>query len=372
VARRAQGDLGSSLGAARALSPGGRAAVAAGLVVSGILVWLALRRVDLGIAWDAFGRVRWWVLPPALAVLAVGVFLRAVRWVAMFDPESRPPLAPALRATLVGLLFNAVLPLRLGEAVRIVMLTRETGNPPAEVVGTAAAERVYDVVVLLVLLLAAAPFLPHVSWLGAAVVLAAVLVAALAVLVVVLARWNDRPIVALLRVLPLVSTERAERIASMLVRGLAGFRDPRIALRAFLLTAASWLVLELSAWLLLDGFDYGLGFRAALLVIVATNLVLVIPSGPAAVGSFEAAVLVALSAFGIDSSRALSFAVLLHAENLLPVLVAGYLALHNHSVATRRDVAAPSRARASTANATAAATTSRPTQAAERGTPTSL
>jgi uncharacterized membrane protein YbhN (UPF0104 family) len=69
---------------------------------------------------------------------------------------------------------------------------------------------------------------------------------------------------------------------------------------------------------------------------VATNLVLVIPSGPAAVGVFEAATLVALGAFGVDRSSALSYAIVVHALSVVPFIVVGYAVLHHHATLVRR------------------------------------
>ena len=344
MAGRIQGDLGAALGAGRALGPrrrAKRAAVWLGLAVSALFLWLVLRRVDFGATWRAFGEVRWWVLPPSLGLFAVGVWLRALRWQALFVPESRPRLGPTARALLAGLLFNILLPARAGEAVRVVLLSRETGNPRAEVIATAVSERVYDVLALLALLLVAAPFFPHVSWLATAAVVAAVLIVALVAAALVLVRHGDRPLRFLLRRLPFMSEQAADGAASNLVRGFASIMRPGIALRAVVLTLASWLVLGGSAAVLLAGFSFGagLGFGAGLLVVVATNLAMVLPSSPAAVGPFEAAVLVALSAFQIGSSNALSYALLLHAENLFPLLLAGYVAVHGHLAAAREQTA---------------------------------
>ena len=66
---------------------------------------------------------------------------------------------------------------------------------------------------------------------------------------------------------------------------------------------------------------------AGLLVVVATNLVLILPSSPGALGVFEAATVVALKAFGVDDSLALSYALVLHALNLLPYIAAGAFVL---------------------------------------------
>ena len=69
-----------------------------------------------------------------------------------------PPLAgipPVDRvvtgAVLIGYFFNTILPARAGEAARVVVLKQRAGTPRFEAVGTVGAERVLDVLVLLVL-----------------------------------------------------------------------------------------------------------------------------------------------------------------------------------------------------------------------------
>jgi glycosyltransferase 2 family protein len=305
-----------------------------GLAISLLFLWLALRNVDFGDVWQALRDVQWWVIPPALVVLAAGVWLRIVRWRLLFVPETRPPFKAATRAMLVGLMVNLLLPLRAGEAARILVLSREAGNARSEVLGTAVVERVFDVLVLLVLLLVAAPFLPRVSWLATAAVVAGILAAALIVLVVLLVRHDERPIRFVLRRVPFVSDARADQWASHLLRGFASVRSPKMALQALALTAASWLVVAGSTAIVLVGFDFGLGFGAGLLIVVATNLALVLPSAPAGVGPYEAGVVLALDAFGIGKSQAVSAALLLHVINFVPFIVAGYVAMLGRRRAT--------------------------------------
>jgi len=343
VAGRPEGDLAPALRAARAVRAR-RAVLWGGLALSALLLWLALRRVDLDAMAGAFGEVRWWTVPLSLAVLALGVWLRVLRWRALFTPEARPPFGATARALLAGQLFNVILPARAGEALRVVVLSRETRGAPAEVVATAVVERVYDVLALLVLLLVAAPFLPHVSWLGAAAIAAAVVAAGIAVVAVAAARGVRRLHQRRRSLRPFISASRAQAWAFAGVRGLVALRRADIAVRGLALTLASWLVLAGAAAILLVGFRLDGDYGAGLLVLIAVNLVLVVPSSPAAVGPFEAAVLVALSAFGIDSSHALSYALVLHAENLFPFVVAGYAALHVHARVVK--ARAPARAAA--------------------------
>ena len=82
----------------------------------------------------------------------------------------------------------------------------------------------------------------------------------------------------------------------------------------------------------MEGFHLHLGFSAGLLVVVAVNLALIIPSGPAAVGVFEAATLATLLPYHVDRPTALSYALLLHALNVIPFIVVGYVSLQYHAL----------------------------------------
>jgi glycosyltransferase 2 family protein len=278
---------------------------------------------------------------PAIALLFIGQAIRAVRWRYLFAAATRPPYVPVLEATLIGQCFNNILPARAGEVARIVALHRTAGTSRAETTSTVVVERVYDVLVLLGLLFVLVPWLPHVTWLHAAAVLAIVLVVGTVTAVVVLLRWGERPFLVLLRPLarlglPFLSLERAEHAAASFVRGAASLRDPRLAAVALVLTTVSWVPLAFSTWVLMLGFHLGLSPPAGFLITIAIGLSLIIPSSPGAVGVFEAAALVGLSAYGIPKADALSFAIVLHAVNFFPYVVAGLLAVQWQAVRSRR------------------------------------
>jgi glycosyltransferase 2 family protein len=267
---------------------------------------------------------------PSVALLMVAQAVRALRWQYLFAAPTRPPYRPTLDATLLGQALNNLLPARAGEAARVLWLHRHARSSRAEALATVVVERLYDVLALLVLLFVLVPWLPHVTWLRAAAILAVVLAAATAVAVGVLARYGERPLLAVLRPLarlPFLSPERSERAAAAFVRGAASLRDWRLAVTALVLTTASWLVLAASSWVLLLGFGLPHSFLAGTLVTIATGLSLVLPSSPGAVGVFETAALVALKAYGIPKSGALSYALVLHAVNFFPYVAAGLLVL---------------------------------------------
>lgn len=315
-----------------------------GVAVSIAFVYVAARDVELDRVRDGLGAGDYAILFPALAVLGLGVVLRALRWRVFFVPEARPALWPVTSALLIGYLFNSILPARAGEAVRIVVLNQRARTSRAETLATVVAERVLDVLVLLGLLLVTAPFTPESSWMRGAALVGGGAFALLLLSLVVLAFFGERPLRFVLRPLlrfSAVTPAHLNRAASNLIRGLEVFRAPRIALQAIALTTASWLVIAFSFWLCMAAVHVDAGMDAALLVVVAVNLAMILPSGPAGIGVFEAATVLALAPFGVDRSQALTYAIVVHAVNFFPLVIAGYLALLEHARAIARRSAEP-------------------------------
>ena len=310
-----------------------------GVAVSLVFGALAVRNVDFRVFWDGLTTMEYVWLVPALVALVATFYLRAVRWRLLFAQQTRPPFRAALRALLIGLFFNQILPLRAGEAARVVALNQESGTSRAEALGTAVVERIYDVLALLVILFIAWPFLPTLGWISGAATFALVFVALVAVAAVCLFVFGAsllRLALAPFALLPRISRGRTDAAASNLAGGLGILHRPRFALAAFAVTMLSWLVAGISYWCVLQGFDFGPGLAGALLLLVTTNLALVIPSLPAGVGVFEAATILTLASFDVGDSEALACAVVLHSVNFFPYIAAGLVALHGHATIQRR------------------------------------
>jgi uncharacterized protein (TIRG00374 family) len=306
------------------------AAVWVGIAVTLVFGYLAIRNADAREVWEALGDSNPWWLIPALLALAVAILIRAYRWQLLFVPGLRPPFRPVLNAVLVGYFFNTVLLARAGEVARVVYLNRRAGVAYSQAGATVVVERGYDLLILLLLFFAAVPWLPDVSWLRAAAALALLLVLGLLGAGLVAWRWRGRPLRVLLRPLvrrDVLTQERVDSWAHLLGEGLAGLTRPATMLGVSLATALSWVVLSFSNWFVMLAFDLGLSPVAGLLVAVATAVAMILPASPAGLGVFEAATVVALDSYGVPASEAVSYALVLHALNFIPFVVAGPLAL---------------------------------------------
>lgn len=304
------------------------------LAVTVLFSYIALRGVRLGETWHALRSSDYRWLLPALLALGLALGARALRWRALFAPGRRPPLGAVSNAMMLGYLYNNILPARSGEVARVVVLSRRSRAQPVEIVGTAVLERLYDVLGILVIFFIAEPWLPRVGWLGPAAIAAGVLAVAIAATALVLAIYGEgalRLLLRPLRRLPRLSNERLERTAAELTHGLSGLRHPGVAFLGLFWTIVAWLLTAVLAYLVSVAFHLHLPFACGVLVTVAVGLAMILPSAPAAVGVFEGAALIGLKVYGLTSSAALPYALVLHLVNFLPFIVVGIALLRYNS-----------------------------------------
>ena len=305
--------------------PSGKAVlVVLGLVVSAAFGYLAVRDVRPSETWHALANTQYAWLVPGTLLFALAFLVRAVRWQSLFAPARRPALRPVVESLFVGYLANNLLPARAGEAARVVALNKLARTSVAETTATILIERAFDVLSLLLLLFVMLPWLPHIAWLQTAAILALAVIVVLAALAAVLVRYGERPLrfaVRPLGRLPFIPQESVARAPGNFLHGLAGLLNARVGLVAFGLTTFSWIVLGVSFWCVMEAFHLGLSPLAGLLVVIGIGLAMILPSSPAALGVFEGATVLVLSAYSIDNAEALSYALVLHAMNFFPFIV---------------------------------------------------
>ncbi len=304
-------------------------------------MYVAVRGAHPGRTVDALRETNLSLLALSMVALTLTFFIRAVRWRSLFSAGRRPGFGAVLSAQFVGYLANAILPIRAGEAAAIVALNKKAQTPIAEGTATVFVQRAEDVLSLVLLMFLMLPWLPHVAWLRAAGAFAVALFIALAVLTVLLSRFGDRVIHMLIRPLrwfPFIPRQSLESAPAHFVEGLAGIVSLRIAVVSFAWTTLSWIVLGFGFWVVMEASAIHLSPLAGVLVVVGIGLAMILPSSPAALGVFEGATVVVLSAYGVDRSLSLSDALALHALNVLPLFAVGGILLLRRRFQLRRRV----------------------------------
>jgi phosphatidylinositol alpha-mannosyltransferase len=265
--------------------------------------------------------------------MALSLCLRAASWLFVLRAalaDGAVPTASVIRATMIGVMASAILPGRLGEPVRAVIVARRLGAVRASVslvAGTIVSQTLLNIVALVALgatVVAATGLLSR--GLGALVaVLAPVAVAGLTVLAPGLLARLSRHGPRRLRSIAARAAVELGRVRA----GLRVFRRPRKWVPAMLAQFAAWglQVASCDAVLRALGLHRDAGWAAAAAVLVAVNVTAVVPVTPSNVGVFQLACVAVLSGFGVSGSAALSYGIVLQVIEILTAVVLGVLAL---------------------------------------------
>lgn len=291
-------------------APTGRSRRALTLTVSCLIsagtLYLALRNVEFG---DVVRSLRSispeWPLLAAVIQLFI-LWARAWRWQAMF-PE-RVGFSNLFWTQATGYLVNNILPFRLGDIARILLLRAVTEISSFRIGITIVFERLLDVATVLVVFAGTAYLIQVPGSLTESAFVFGVLMAAAIVGGVLFYFF---------------ATAYAERVRAKIVqRFLSEFLTavahltPRRLVK-FVITSAICLVLSIAmSWSVLKGFNPQATWLHATVLTVAVSLAMALPSAPGHIGVFQLAGQLALTvpfAAEYDAATALAAAFALHA-----------------------------------------------------------
>lgn len=258
------------------------------------------------------------------ALITLGwLVVRAVLWRVLL--RGQPTFRQTFFTINEGYLLNNILPFRLGELARVLLLSRKARLSFWEVLPSVLIERILDVACAAGLLLITLPFVVGASWAREAAAVAGIIVLVGLVGLHLMARFRSKiqfRIAHLTRKVPGLQSRLLSRMP-VFFDGLAALSQLPLFLQAVGLMVLNWLVaVGQYTVLLLAFYPQGKFLWAAFSLSVAA-LGLAVPSSPGSLGVYEASVVGALALFGLDPSTALGFALTAHLLNYLVTGVIG-------------------------------------------------
>lgn len=269
---------------------------------------------------------------PAWKVALLLLFKMCLSWVgttyrlySLCNGEA--PFVSVLLAQSLGQLMNALLPAKLGEAAKVVLLGRVLPGGLARVTEIVFWERFFDLNAMLLLALLSGALLGSSALAGPLALAVAGLWGAVAVI-----KFHGRFVEGFVSRLPW------PRLAGYLL-GVARAMRERLSLGFALGLAALTLPLWLGEMLALWGMlCWVFGLDLTLAQIMAVSAVAMagqsMPTTPGSVGVYEAALVAALMAFGQAREESLAAALLMHGLILAPMLLIGCWAMLRFGVRT--------------------------------------
>lgn len=265
------------------------------------------------------------ILGVATAFHLVSLLSKAGAWFICLRALGTSRYRLVVRATFVGATLNGLFMGSVGEAGRVMIMTRATGLRTYAVLTTVALERLLNTGGFVAMLCVALVITP----LRIAAVPVAIAAAAVLVVAVFLARRSGRQSRS-------ASPRRAGRRARRLLRvsRVHALRIARIARRvvtprrlavAIPLTLLDWMCQLASYHLVARAAHLPLGIMGSLVALLAVNTGLVARVTPGNIGVFELAYATAAHSLGAPMDAALGVGMLIHLAQDLPTIALGVL-----------------------------------------------
>lgn len=311
-----------------------------GLAVAVGTLYLAARTVDFGQLLTALAKVHLpFVVLAFISAIATNV-LKAARWRALFHP--RPvglTLARLSSLIVIGQAVNFFIPARLGELARAYLTGEEAGISKVYALGTIAAEKLIDIIILALLVAALLPFLALPDWLAGR--LAPLLLTALAVVIGISAVTGGRRTLMRIVEWALARLPRGwgGRWQVRIVAGLDGLNalgSRQAALAVWGWTILFWTVAAFTNYVMLLAFDLPPSPLIAFFVLAVLQAGVAVPSTPGKIGVFHYLCILALGVFHIPATAGLAYGLVLHALVVGGVSVWAAIALWRRSWNLRR------------------------------------
>jgi uncharacterized protein (TIRG00374 family) len=297
-----------------------------GLVVSAICIVALLTQVDLERTWTTLTQAQPLWLLLTVGVLVLNMVSKAIVWRLLYYPVTGLHLRNLFSTLYIGYLVSTVTPMRLGEVARAYLVTKTEPVTFSQSVGTVLVEKVLDLLTVLAFLAALSLLVPLPELAVPGWVLAAFgLVGLVGLLGLAYLPRGPllRALTAMQRRLPLVRRLDLAALVGPFLDALAVLRYREVVAALTFWQVVVWLESALGNYLVMVALGLPAPFAAAVFVTIVTSLGMIVPSAPGYVGVFHYLSVVAVTAFGVDASQAMSYALVSHAVTYGSFVVGG-------------------------------------------------
>lgn len=287
-----------------------------------------------------------YALAGAFIGIMIGGYFRALRWRYFLNPLKKDIKMDILFSSMmIGYMMNSIIP-RAGEVYRPVMLANKEKISKASAFGTILAERVFDLLSLLIsfgicmifyknkLSSAFAEYnLESISIYTSVITLLFVIL----IIIIIFNLEKSEIIIEKItkKILPERFHQKVHNIFISMINGFLFIRYPKYYFQIFFLSVILWIIYVFSTYLTLLAFDINLSMFDVNLVLTMATFAMTIPLPANSAGIYHLFCTATLvNVFGIDRESAFGFATVNHLLGLLGLILVGafYFVKENLSI----------------------------------------
>lgn len=259
-----------------------------GLLIASLALWFSLRDIDLQILIDDITSIKLHWLLLAILIQVLALLARAQRWKSLMGIRKQYWLA--FNVMNIGYLLNTILPLRLGEIARPILISARSDRNVFHAAATVVVERVLDImmVVLVLLFSLSSMEVPDVIRSNALTASALVIISLSLLFLVVRYQSNVESIIQSSR--SLIGDRISSWLSTILRKISVGFKDSASPLQfgiVFVWSIISWGLSITLNYCVMRAFTDAVNLVEAAFLIVPLTFSMTVPSSPGYVGVFE-------------------------------------------------------------------------------------
>jgi uncharacterized protein (TIRG00374 family) len=300
------------------------------VILIGLMLYLALRDVNLADVWQTLRQADLRFIWLALLSVVINIWSKTMRWqVLISSPGKDIGFGKISMALLGGQTLNWFLPGRVGELYRLYVVGG-MGPGRTYILGTIAIEKVLDMLAYALLFLLLLLILPLPNWINNSGVTFSILTG-LVTLVFIFVALNPRWIGEIFEKFTRWMPERfraplVQRVQSGL-ESLMVIRRRSDLLKLAALTLLTWGSAVWTNSLVAQALGLRLPWTAAGIVLIVLQAGISVPSVPGRIGLFQYLCILALALFAVNQVNGLGFGILLQAVIFIPPTLFGLFSL---------------------------------------------
>jgi glycosyltransferase 2 family protein len=311
--------------------PSGTWKTATGYIIAVLcLIWV-FHDVQIGKLIESIARINWWWVAGAVALDTFSYACQGMRWRLLLNPLGNISTFRTTQAVYAGLFVNEILPMRLGEVLRIYLVAERLSVRFAAVVPSILVERFFDGIWLALAFGITMFAVPLPDYLVDSEVILGLIALTATVLLIYLVLYKksgreaDSSAVKKIR-RPLRWVEIILNKTSKGIREIGRSPSFYSSFGISLLLLVGQMV---SYWLVMMAYGLNLSFWHGAAVFLIVHIGTAIPSAPSNVGTYQFFTVVGLTLFAVDKTLATSFSIVVFLILTLPLWGIGMLAFAN-------------------------------------------
>lgn len=310
-----------------------------GLIISILCIGYFIKGISWREAWIIMLTAQYlWLIPATIAFL-LSFYLRAVRWQIFMDPIKHLPVKRLIPSLMIGFMGNSVLPARLGELIRPYVLGKKENLSISAALATVVVERIFDGICMLFLLAIVLLFfapaissntndfinLPRIRLISYTFLAVNI---AILIFLYLLIKYPDKSVTIIKKIFGFLPVHWVDKLGHLLlsfVDGLHILHQPKQIFLASFYSFAVWITVAIEILFVQYAFHLGsLPLSAPIFIMIIVAIGVMLPSAPGYVGPYHAACRGALVLLGVEVNTAIGFAVILHASQVIVVILVGF------------------------------------------------